>query len=194
MNVNSPPIVIRASRDEDVEAMLAIYRHHIARGVDPSLMHDAELPNPDDLKKRRRNMRKHQIPHLVAECGGMIVGYAHALQFRKRPAYRYTLKHSIYVHPDHLNAGIGRVLLPALIDACAAAGYRQMIGYIDAANTPSIKLHISCGFKEVGYLPSVGYKFGHWTDVVMVQRSLGSGGTTSADVWLAVGESTNDSK
>jgi L-amino acid N-acyltransferase YncA len=185
MNVDSPPVTIRASRDEDVEAMLAIYRHHIARGVDPSLMHDAEMPDPDDIKKRRRTMRKRQIPHLVAEIGGAVVGYAYAVLFRKRPAYRYTLKHSIYVHPDHVNAGIGRVLLPALIDACAAAGYRQMIGYIDAANTPSLKLHQSCGFKEVGYLPSVGYKFGNWTNVVMVQRSLGAGGTTPPDVWLS---------
>ena len=40
----------------------------------------------------------------------------------------------------------------------------------------SIGLHKSCGFREVGYLSSVGYKFGQWTDVVMVQRSLGSGG------------------
>ena len=185
MNVNSPAVTIRASKDEDVEAMLAIYRHHIARGVDPSLMHDAEMPDPDDIKKRRRTMRKRQIPHLVAEIGGTVVGYAYAVLFRKRPAYRYTLKHSIYVHPDHVNVGIGRVLLPALIDACAAAGYRQMIGYIDAANTPSLKLHQSCGFKEVGYLPSVGYKFGRWTNVVMVQRSLGAGGTTSPDVWLS---------
>jgi L-amino acid N-acyltransferase YncA len=184
LNANSPAVTIRASRDEDVEAMLAIYRHHIARGVDPSLMHDAEMPDPDDIKKRRRSMRKHHIPHLVAECGGAIVGYAYAVLFRKRPAYRYTLKHSIYVHPDHLNAGIGRVLLPALIDACAAAGYRQLIGYIDAANAPSLKLHTACGFKEVGYLPAVGYKFGRWTDVVMVQRSLGAGGTTPPDVWL----------
>jgi len=185
MNVDSPPVTIRASRDEDVEAMLAIYRHHIARGVDPSLMHDAEMPDPDDIKKRRRTMHKRQIPHLVAEIGGAVVGYAYAVLFRKRPAYRYTLKHSIYVHPDHVNAGIGRVLLPALIDACAAAGYRQMIGYIDAANAPSLKLHQSCGFKEVGYLPSVGYKFGNWTNVVMVQRSLGAGGTTPPDVWLS---------
>jgi L-amino acid N-acyltransferase YncA len=184
MNINPPPVSIRASRDEDVETMLAIYRHHIARGVDPSLMHDAEMPNPDDIKKRRRSMRKHHVPHLVTEIGGAVVGYAYAVLFRKRPAYRYTLKHSIYIHPDHLNAGIGRILLPALIDACAAAGYRQMIGYIEAGNAPSLKLHTSCGFKEVGQLPAVAYKFGHWVDVVMVQRSLGAGGMTPPDVWL----------
>jgi L-amino acid N-acyltransferase YncA len=140
---------------------------------------------PDDLKRRRKNMRKHGLPHLVAELGSAVVGYAYAVLFRKRPAYRFTLKHSIYVHPDHLHSGIGRVLLPALIDACAAAGYRQMIGYIDAANEPSLRLHEACGFKQVGYLPSVGYKFEHWTDVVMVQRSLGVGSAALPGVWPA---------
>src|SRR5271154_7437949 len=109
-----------------------------------------------------------RLPHLAAEHASVIVGYAYAVPFRKRPAYRYAVKHSIYVHPDHLHAGIGRALLPALIDACAAAGYRQMIGYIDAANTPSIRLHETCKFTQVGFLPAVGYKFGHWTDVVMM--------------------------
>ena len=165
--------------------MLAIYRHHISRGIDPSVVHDIEAPDFDDLKRRRRNMRKARLPHLVAERGGEVVGYAYAVLFRKRPAYRYTVKHSIYVHPDHLHAGIGRVLLPHLIDACAAAGFRQMIGYIDAANEPSLGLHATCGFQRVGYLPSVGHKFGRWTDVVMVQRSLGAGGMAPPDVWLA---------
>lgn len=179
-------ITIRPSRDDDINAMLAIYRFHVARGVDPAAVHAAEAVEPDDIKRRRRNMRKHRLPHLVAEIDGTVVGYAYAVLFRKRPAYRYTVKHSIYVHPDHLRSGIGRVLLPALIDACAAAGYRQMIGYIDAANAPSIALHTACGFREVGRLPSIGYKFGHWTDVVMVQRSLGSGNAAPPDVWTAV--------
>ena len=83
-------------------------------------------------------MRKKRLPHLVADRDGVVAGYAYAVPFRKRPAYRYTLKHSIYVHHEHLNAGIGRRLLPALIEACAAGGYRQMIGYIDAQNEASL--------------------------------------------------------
>ena len=88
--------------------MLAIYQHHIARGVEPGFMHDTESLQPDDLKRRRRNMRKHRLPHLVADRDGMVVGYAYAVLFRKRPAYRYVLKHSIYVHPEHLHSGVGR--------------------------------------------------------------------------------------
>ena len=113
---------------------------------------------------------------------GVVVGYAYAVPFRKRPAYRYCVKHSIYVHNDHLHRGIGRALMGALIDACAAAGFRQMIGYIDAANQASLGLHETFGFRQVGYLPSIGFKFGHWTDSVMVQRSLGAGDTTTPDV------------
>ncbi len=85
---------------------------------------------PTTLKKRRKNMRKRRLPHLVAEQDGTVTGYAYAVPFRKRPAYRYTLKHSIYIHGDYLHGGIGRRLLPSLIDACALGGYLQMIGYI----------------------------------------------------------------
>jgi L-amino acid N-acyltransferase YncA len=157
------PVIVRASREDDVDAMLDIYRRHIARGVEPAFAHDPEALQPEDIKRRRRNMRKHRLPHLVADRAGLVMGYTYAVPFRKRPAYRYTIKHSIYVHPDYLHAGIGRILLPALIDACAAAGYRQMIGYIDASNTPSIGLHTACGFRQVGCLPLVACKFGQWT-------------------------------
>lgn len=181
-------LTARPSRDDDLDAMLAIYRHHIGRGIDINYAYESDPLQPDDLKRRRKNMRKHRLPHLVADLAATVVGYAYAVPFRKRPAYRFTLKHSIYVHPDHLHSGIGRALLPALVDACAAAGFRQLIGYIDAANAPSLRLHESLGFKQVGFLPSVGYKLAHWTDVVMVQRSLGAGNTAPPQVWPPVAE------
>jgi phosphinothricin acetyltransferase len=170
-----PPVVVRPSRDADVPAMLAIYLHHIRRGVDPNYEGEIDAPDADDLKRRRKNMQRGRLPHVVAEEAGEVIGYAYAVPFRKRPAYRYTVKHSIYVRADRLGRGAGRLLLAALVDACAASGYRQMIGYIEGANEASLRLHTSFGFREVGRLPSVGYKFGHWTESVMVQRSIGLG-------------------
>jgi L-amino acid N-acyltransferase YncA len=173
-----PRISVRDSRDADVPAMLAIYLHHIRRGVDPGVdPGEFETPNAEDIKRRRKTMQKRKMPHLVAEENGVVVGYAYAVPFRKRPAYRYAIKHSIYVHNDHLRRGVGRLLMGALIDSCAAAGFRQMIGYVDAANQASLGLHEKFGFRQVGYLSAIGFKFGHWTDTVMVQRSLGPGGT-----------------
>ena len=132
---------MRNSRDADVPAMLAIYLHHIRRGVDPGLDDAFETPDAEDLKRRRKSMQRRKMPHIVAEENGVVVGYAYAVPFRKRPAYRLCVKHSIYVHNDHLHRGIGRRLMGSLIDACAAAGFRQMIGYIDAANLASLGLH-----------------------------------------------------
>ena len=170
-----PSVVVRPSREAGVPAMLAIYLHHIRHGVDPTYDGESDAPDADDLKRRRKNMQRGRLPHVVAEQAGEVVGYAYAVPFRKRPAYRYTVKHSIYVRNDRLGRGIGRMLLAALVDACAAGGYRQMIGYIDGANEASFRLHKSFGFHEVGRLPSVGDKFGRWTDSVMMQRSLGLG-------------------
>jgi len=179
-------VLVRPSRDGDVEAMLAIYRRHIRRGVEESV-DDAGTPEPDDLRDRRKNLRSHRLPHLVAIFGGEVVGYAYVVQFRKRPAYRFTVKHSIYIHHAHQGRGIGRILLGELIDACAASGFRQMIGYIDADNTASLALHGKFGFARVGVLPGVAYRFGKWCDTVMVQRSLAAGATQPPSASSAFG-------
>jgi L-amino acid N-acyltransferase YncA len=165
-------IVVRNSAEADVPSMIAIYSHHVQHGLGPE---DLEPLHPDDVKRRRKNMLKHKLPHLVAALDDIVVGYAYAVPFRKRPAYRYAVKHSIYVHHEYLHCGVGRRLLPALVESCAAAGYRQMIAYIDAANAPSIQLHEGCEFRHVGVLREVGFKFGRWTDSVMMQRALGVG-------------------
>lgn len=183
MAFEAPDVIIRHSHDDDVSFMLAIYEQQIARGVGELGAYSITPFDAEDLKRRRKNMRKHRLPHLVAEIGGLVVGYAYAVPFRKRPAYRYALKHSIYVHHEHWRAGIGRRLLPALIDECAAGGYRQLIGYIDAANEASLQLHEACGFRRVGLLPSIGFKFGGWTDSVIVQRPLGQGAAVPPGNW-----------
>ena len=130
------PILLRPSDDDDVLAMLYIYRHHISGGVGNLGNFEPTPFDADDLKARRKNMRKHRLPHLVATIDGAVAGYAYAVPFRKRPAYRFTVKHSIYVHPDRLHLGVGRALLTALIQACASAGFRLMIGISTAPMSP----------------------------------------------------------
>ena len=173
-----PPLIIRSSRDEDVDAMFDIYRHHILGGVDSHAILIDDHREAADLKRRRKNMSGKKLPHLVAERAGTVVGYAYVVPFRKRPAYRHTLKHSIYIHRDHIGTGIGGALLPRLIDACAAAGYRQVVGYIDAANTASLALHEKFGFERVGLLKAVAFRYGKWSDAVLLQRGLGPGATS----------------
>jgi len=175
-------IVVRQSREDDVPAMIAIYTHHIRRGLGGNVV---VAEDPDDIKKRRKNMLSKRLPHLVAEQDGVVIGYAYAVPFRKRPAYRYTAKHSIYVHHEQLGRGLGRLLLDALVERCAAAGYRQLIGYVDGANVASLKLHQAVGFREVGRLPAVAFKFGKWNDSVLMQRALGDGDASPPHDYVA---------
>ncbi len=81
----SRDVGVRPSTENDVPAMLAIYTHHITRGLGEV---DLEPMHADDIKRRRKNMLRRRLPHLVAERGGAVVGYAYAVPFRKRPAYR----------------------------------------------------------------------------------------------------------
>jgi hypothetical protein len=74
-------IIVRASTEDDVPAMLAIYAHHIQLGLGET---DTEPLHGDDIKRRRKNMLKHRLPHLVAELNGAVIGYAYAVPFRKR--------------------------------------------------------------------------------------------------------------
>ena len=166
------PVVVRPSTEQDVPFMVDIYAYHVQNGLGD---YQPEPLHPEDIKRRRKAMLKRRLPHIVAELNGAIVGYAYAVPFLKRPAYRYAVKHSIYVHKDHRQAGVGRKLLPALIEACAAAGYRQMVCYIDGSNGPSLSLHESFGFARAGVLKSVAFRFGRWTDTVLLQRPLGDG-------------------
>jgi L-amino acid N-acyltransferase YncA len=171
------PLHIRPSRDADVEPMLEIYRRHIRQGVEEGV-EDSGVPEPSDLRDRRKNLHARRFPHLVAVANGEVVGYAYVVLFRKRPAYRFTVKHSIYVRHDELGHGVGAALMQALIDACAAAGFRRMIGYIDADNSASLALHEKFGFCRAGLLPGSAYRNGRWADTILVERSLGPGCTT----------------
>ena len=46
----------------------------------------------------------------------------------------------------------------------------------DSQNHGSISLHAALGFRHIGTLPSVGFKFGRWLDSVIMQKALQDGG------------------
>jgi phosphinothricin acetyltransferase len=69
-----------------------------------------------------------------------------------------------------------------LLDRCTELGYRQMVAVIGGSDTwPSLRLHAGLGFTRIGVLPAVGFKFGNWVDIVLMQRALGPGATTPPD-------------
>ena len=140
-----------------------------------------ELVPPDlaEMTRRFQALMDGGFPYFVAVLEGRVVGYAYAGEYRSRPAYRFTVENSIYLQPVIHRRGIGRQLLQRLVAECGARGYRQMIGVIgDSANAGSIGVHARCGFQMIGTHPNVGFKFGRWLDIVMMQRELGDGAST----------------
>jgi L-amino acid N-acyltransferase YncA len=130
----------------------------------------------EELERRYRDFTSRGLPYLVAESGGVVVGYGYCSPYRARSGYRYTLEDSVYVRHDITGRGIGRRLLDELVRRCEGLGYRQIIAVIgDSANAASIGVHAACGFLRVGTLRSVGFKLGRWVDTVYMQRPLGPG-------------------
>src|SRR5207249_2859007 len=168
---------VRGAIEDDFAAITAIYAHHVLTGT---ATFEIDPPHSAEMARRWRDVTQRGLPYLVATEGADVVGYAYAGPYRPRPAYRFTAEDSIYVRNDVCGRGIGRTLLAALIEACERSSIRQMIAVIgDSANGASISVHAKFGFVHAGLLTSVGYKLGRWLDVVLMQRFIGDGDTTS---------------
>jgi phosphinothricin acetyltransferase len=166
-------LTLRDSTDTDLPAIQAIYAHHVLHGTGSF---ELEPPTLQEMAQRRNDVLRNGFAYLVAERAGETVGYAYVNYFRTRPAYRNTVENSIYVRNDQRGRGVGRQLLQALLARCEAAGVRQVLAVIgDSANTGSIALHASCGFRFAGTLRSTGWKFERWLDTVLMQRELDPG-------------------
>jgi phosphinothricin acetyltransferase len=164
-------LIVRASTDADVARCAEIYGHHVLHGT---ASFELEAPDITEMKRRRATVLDLGLPHLVAEREGKVMGYAYAGNWRPRPAYKFSVEDSIYIDHEAVGQGVGKALLPVLIEQCTALGKKQMVAVIgDSAQTPSIRLHAACGFEMVGTLKNIGFKFGRWLDSVLMQRSLG---------------------
>jgi phosphinothricin acetyltransferase len=153
-------------------AIQRIYSHHVLHG---SASFEEVPPSVSEMCARRESVLELGLPYLAAELDGSIVGYSYATRYRSRAAYRYTVEDTVYVAAGLSGKGIGATLLSRLIALCEAGSWRQMIAVIgDSENAGSIALHRSMGFRAVGTLQSVGFKFGRWIDSVLMQRPLGA--------------------
>ncbi|MGH7066394.1 MAG: GNAT family N-acetyltransferase [Acetobacteraceae bacterium] len=168
----SETIDIRAGEESDVATIAAIYAHHVRTGT---ASFETEPPDEEEMRRRRKEIVGRGYPYLVA-VDGMLLGYAYAGPYRVRPAYRDTVENSVYVRPDAMRRGVGRMLLERLVEECTQRGFRQMVAIVgDANNLASIRLHERAGFRHVGVLQAVGWKHGRWLDTVLLQRALGDG-------------------
>jgi L-amino acid N-acyltransferase YncA len=170
-------IKIRPSLDADVSAITAIYAHHVLHGTGTF---EITPPTEQDMATRRADVLSKELPYLVVEEDGKVLGFAYCNWFKPRPAYRFSAEDSIYLAPDAHGKGLGKLLLVELMAQAERAGVRKLIAVIgDSANLGSIGVHRSCGFQHVGILGACGWKFERWLDVVLMERAIGLGNSTA---------------
>jgi L-amino acid N-acyltransferase YncA len=172
----SSELVVRRCTEQDIPEVREIYAIEVREGT---ASFELEPPSLADMVARFAAIDAAGLPYLVVEQDGRIAGYAYAGPYRPRPAYRHTVEDSVYVARWARRQGVGRALLEAVIERATARGMRQMVAIIgDSAHAASIRLHAEAGFRLVGTLEHVGWKFGRWLDTVIMQRPLGAGAST----------------
>jgi phosphinothricin acetyltransferase len=165
----SDNVIIRAAASTDLPQILEIVNHAILNTTSNYLYEAQTLA---DQARWFENKKSKDFPIFVADINGTAIGFGTYGTFREKIGYQFTVEHSVYVAPDHVEKGIGKQLMRALIDSAKNEGYHTMIGGIDAANAGSIEFHKKFGFEETGVIKEVGFKFGKWLDLQFMQLIL----------------------
>ena len=161
--------IIRPAVEADLPAILAIYNDAVANTT--AIWND----QPVDLANRRAwfvGRVGQGFPVLVAEEDALVVGYGSFGDFRPFDGYRFTVEHSVYVAEGVRRRGIASALLASLEERARALGKHVMVAGIASDNDASLRLHERLGFTETGRMSEVGFKFGRWLDLVLMQKTL----------------------
>ena len=162
-------MIIRFATPLDGRAMDCIYHHYIYHTVATFL----NAPLAGQAFEEKIGQFGEELPFLVAEEEGEIMGYAYASYWRYRHAYRFGVELSIYLKPGLEHRGIGKKLYKKLLDILSLQGYKSAYAGITLPNEASVGLHRFFGFTDVGVYKNTGYKQGRWLDVPWLEKSLG---------------------
>lgn len=167
---------VRDATEADVAAITDLYNRYLET---TTAAWSERLQTVEERRAWMEHRQGHGFPVLVAhdrEHG--LAGFASYGTFRGAgmwPGYVHTVEHTIFVAPERCGEGVGHRLMSTLIERARAGDIHVMVGGIDGDNEGSIRFHEQMGFTEVGRMPEVGRKWGRWLDLVLVQRTIGTG-------------------
>lgn len=100
----------------------------------------------------------------------MFLGWAALTPVSKRHVYRGVAEVSVYVSKHHRGKGIGKLLMQKLIETSETNSIWTLQAGIMRANKSSIKLHLNCGFRIIGYRERIGKLNNEWLDNIILER------------------------
>ncbi|MBT8142278.1 MAG: N-acetyltransferase [Gammaproteobacteria bacterium] len=155
--------MLRELHTQDISDVTDIYNHYIENTTHTFA---EQKVTPDYLLQQIEASRQKNLPWLVCENAGQIIGYAYAGPWKPRSAYRHTVESSIYLSPEHQGHGVGSELYSELIQRLREQTDSHLIlAGITLPNEASVRLHQRLGFEKTAHFKEIGYKFGQWLDV-----------------------------
>jgi len=161
---------LKPCSEKQLPEILEIFNDAI---LNSTALYDYKIRSMETMNAWYADKQMHDYPIIGAfDDDEVLLGFATYGMFRVRPAYKYTVEHSVYVRSDKRGAGIGTVLLREIIKKAQEQNFHVLVGVIDASNTISMKMHENEGFELTGIMKEVGYKFGTWLDAAFYQLRL----------------------
>ena len=162
---------IRAATPEDLPRLTDIYNHFVRESY---TTFDTDVFSVEARRAWFDKFADHgRYRLLVGDVDGDLVGYASSQPLRPKPAYDQSVETTVYLAPEFVGFGYGETLYRALLDLLSARDdVHRAYGVIAMPNDGSVRLHEKLGFRHVGTLSEVGYKFGKYWDTAWFERNM----------------------
>ncbi|CAN5183694.1 GNAT family N-acetyltransferase [soil metagenome] len=162
-------VSIRPAEAQDIPVIREIYNYFVTRSTATFADQEETL---DQRKAWFDNHVSNNLPVLVAQSDGRVIGWASLSFYHQRSAYRQSVELSFYIDHEYLSRGIGKQLTERLIHSARENGYHCILSLVCSENDASIALLNKFGFETVGDLKEVGRKFERWLNVTILQKML----------------------
>lgn len=159
---------VRVAKAADAGAIAEIWNHYIRHT--PATFTTAEK-TPEALAADIA-ARQSPMGFWVAEVEARVVGFATSFPFRSGPGYARSLEHSVLLAPDAHGKGFGRALMAAVEARARAGGAHVLVAGISGENPDGVAFHAALGFVKTGEMAEVGFKFGSYMPLVLMQKIL----------------------
>lgn len=158
--------MIRLATPGDIPAMRSIYAPYV---LSTGYSFEYSVPTEEEFARRLESYTR-QMPWLVWEEDGKVLGYAYGSLPFTREAYAWCGEVSIYLAPEIHGRGIGKQMYAVLEEILWRQGYRVIYSLITTENTPSLAFHEAMGYRVTATFPDCGFKFGRWLGIVWMEK------------------------
>lgn len=155
-------IAIRSFSTIDWMAVSEIYQQGL---ITRNATFETEVPDYDNWIKKF-----HAHLFWVAVLNNKVVGWAGLQPVSSRKVYDGVSEVSIYIDSTHSGKGIGTMLMQHLVSESEKAGIWTLFASIFPENIPSVRLHVTHGFREIGYRERIAKLDGKWRSTVLYER------------------------